>query len=235
MTPPEKTPIKPQSLPTPLDLPLEWRVSAGHVDYDIAVAEMAARAEAIRQGMEGELVWLLEHAPIYTAGTSAKPEDFINRDLLNTDGATIREVGRGGEWTYHGPGQRIVYIMLDISRRGQDVRRFVREVETWAIASLTLIGVNADRRQGHPGVWLNTDKLPPDKIAAIGVRLTKWVSWHGMAINHSPDLTAYERIVPCGIHDGGVTAITNHRPNISMAELDGALAKTFATSFPFDG
>lgn len=222
------------SLPTPLDLPLEWRVSHGPIDYDAAMEEMAARAEAIRTGDKGELIWLLEHAPIYTAGTSAKRED-----LLNPNGAMIREVGRGGEWTYHGPGQRIVYIMLDVSRRGQDVRRFVREVEGWAIAALAELGLKSDRREGYPGVWLDLahhgqkGQSAPDKITAIGVRLTKWVSWHGMAINLNPDLAAYDGIVPCGIHDGGVTSINLHRPSVTMDEVDKALAQAFAASFPF--
>ena len=218
--------------PTPLNLPLEWRVAEGVVDYDAALAEMEARAHAIRQGKAGELIWLLQHPPVYTAGTSARAED-----LLNPGEAIIRQTGRGGEWTYHGPGQRVVYILLDVAKRGQDVRRFIREVEGWAIATLAQLGITADRRQGYPGVWVENTRAkdtPPDKITAIGVRLTKWVSWHGMAINHNPDLTAFDGIVPCGIHEGGVTSITAINPQISLAAVDQALAATFAPSFPFD-
>ena len=213
--------------PAPLDLPLEWRVSDGFVDYDSALTEMEARAHAIRQGTAGELIWLLEHPPVYTAGTSAK-----NDDLINPKDALIRQTGRGGEWTYHGPGQRVVYILLDVEKRGQDIRRFIHEVEGWAISALGVLGIVADRRQGYPGVWV--DGTPPNKITALGVRLTKWVSWHGMAINHNPDLTAFDGIIPCGIHDGGVTSIHHFNPDISMDDLDQALAASFAASFPFD-
>jgi len=218
--------------PSPLDLPLEWRVSDALVDYDTALTEMEARAHAIRQGTAGELIWLLEHPPVYTAGTSAK-----NDDLINPKDALIRQTGRGGEWTYHGPGQRVVYILLDVEKRGQDIRRFIHEVEGWAISALGVLGIIADRRQGYPGVWVaNTspNETPPNKITAIGVRLTKWVSWHGMAINHNPDLTAFDGIIPCGIHDGGVTSIHHINPDISMDDLDQALAASFAASFPFD-
>jgi len=217
---------------TPLPRPLEWRWEDAPVAYDDAISTMEARAKAIRAGTAGELIWLLEHPPVYTAGTSAKSED-----LLEVGDALIRETGRGGEWTYHGPGQRVVYILLDVSRRGQDVRRFVREVEGWAIAALAKLGITTDRRQGYPGVWVQNSSptiAPPNKITAIGVRLTKWVSWHGMAINHHPDLSAFEGIVPCGIHDGGVTSIHQINSAITMGDLDQALAASFRASFPFD-
>ncbi len=216
--------------PTPLNLPLEWRVSTAPVGYDDAMAAMEARVAEIHNGTAGELVWLLEHPPVYTAGTSAQEDD-----LINPGDALIRRVGRGGEWTYHGPGQRVVYIMLDLTKRGQDVRRLVREVEAFAINSLGRLGITAARRDGYPGVWVPaSDKhTAPDKITAIGVRLTKWVSWHGMAVNLNPDLSAFNGIIPCGIHDGGVTKITAHRANTSMDELDDALAASFAESFPF--
>ena len=220
------------SAATPLPLALEWRWDAAPVAYDTAISTMEARAKAIRAGTAGELIWLLEHPPVYTAGTSAKRED-----LLNTGNALIRETGRGGEWTYHGPGQRVVYILLDVARRGQDVRRFVREVEGWAITALARLSITADRRDGFPGVWVQhrqSPSVPPDKITAIGVRLTKWVSWHGMAINHSPDLAAFDGIVPCGIHEGGVTSIQQINPALTMADLDHALAETFRACFPFD-
>ena len=217
-------------LPTPLDMPLEWRVSEGLTGYDEAMAAMEHRVREIHQGRAGELIWLLEHPPVYTAGTSAKEED-----LINAKNALIRRVGRGGEWTYHGPGQRVVYILLDLTKRGQDVRRFVREVESFAINSLSKLGINSDRREGYPGVWISSaDQIsPPNKITAIGVRLTKWISWHGMAINVNPDLEAFNGIIPCGIHDGGVTKISHHNPDVSFEDVDKALAQSFAESFPF--
>jgi lipoyl(octanoyl) transferase len=219
-----------QDFPTPLNHSLEWRVSPGLTAYDDAVAAMEDRINDIHEGAAGELVWLLEHPPVYTAGTSAK-----ETDLINAGEVLIRRVGRGGEWTYHGPGQRVVYILLDINHRGQDIRRYVTEVEGFAITTLARLGLDAARRDGRPGVWINPDDTaaPPDKITAIGVRLTKWISWHGMAINVNPDLSAFEAIVPCGIHDGGMTKITDHRPEITMDDVDRALADSFAESFPF--
>jgi lipoyl(octanoyl) transferase len=216
-------------IPTDLDLPLEWRVSPDLTDYDDAIAEMEARVHDIRNGHAGELIWLLQHPPVYTAGSSAK-----QHDLLTSKDALIRKVGRGGEWTYHGPGQRVIYILLDLNTRGQDLRQFVRQIENWAITSLAALKLKAHRRQGYPGVWLNphSTKIPPDKIAAIGIRLTRWVSWHGMAINHSINLAAYDGIIPCGIHDGGVTNITAHQPEASMDDLDNALMQNFAASLP---
>jgi lipoyl(octanoyl) transferase len=219
-----------QEFPTPLNLSLEWRVSPGLTPYDEAVAAMEERISAIHQGAAGELVWLLEHPPVYTAGTSAQ-----ETDLINPGEALIRRVGRGGEWTYHGPGQRVVYILLDLNHRGQDIRRYVTEVEGFAINTLARLGLVATRRDGQPGVWIHPDDTaaPPDKITAIGVRLTKWISWHGMAINVDPDLKAFEGIIPCGIHDGGMTKITAHKPEITMEDVDHALADSFAESFPF--
>jgi len=212
---------------TPLARPLEWRVSPEPVDYDAAIEEMQARAAAIREGTAGELVWLLEHAPLYTAGTSAKPQD-----LLHPGAAQIRQTGRGGEWTYHGPGQRVVYILLDVAARGHDLRRFVHQIEAWSITALAEIGITATRRQGFPGVWISTgNDMPPDKITAIGIRLSKWVSWHGMAINRAPDLDAFAGIVPCGINEGGVTSIKALGKDSDPARLDAALARTFNTVF----
>ncbi len=225
-----QSPPEPPPEPTPLALPLEWRVSAGLTDYDDAITQMQDRAKAIAQGTLGEMIWLLEHPPIYTAGTSARDED-----LLNAENTMTRQTGRGGEWTYHGPGQRVIYVMLDVSKRGQDIRKFIRQLESWAMAALADCGITANRRDGFPGVWVG-GKPPdnkPDKIAAIGVRITKWVSWHGMAINHSPDLRSYDNIIPCGIHDGGITSIITHRPDITMANLDASLARHFAASFSF--
>jgi lipoyl(octanoyl) transferase len=214
-------------LHTPLPLPLEWRVSAQPVPYDEAVETMKERAAAIRDGTAGELIWLLEHEPIYTAGTSAKAED-----LLNPGTAMIRETGRGGEWTYHGPGQRIVYILLDVAARGHDLRRFVHQVEAWSIAALAKLDITATRRQGYPGVWVEPqNSATSDKITAIGIRLSKWVSWHGMAINRAPDLEAFAGIVPCGIHDGGVTSIKALGKDTDPARLDLALKQSFNIVF----
>lgn len=217
-------------LPTPSAHKLDWMVSRGLTDYDDAMAAMEARIAAIHNGTAGEMIWLLEHPPVYTAGTSAKESD-----LLNPGDALIRHVGRGGEWTYHGPGQRVVYIMLDLNTRGQDVRRYVQHVEDFAITTLAQLGITADRRTGYPGVFVPSENghTPPDKITAIGVRLTKWISWHGMAINLNPELSAFDGIVPCGIHDGGVTTINAHKPDVTLDDLDAALYASFADSFPF--
>ena len=222
---------KPHEIPTPLPMQLEWRVSPGLTGYDEAMAVMEARVKEIHEGRAGELVWLLEHPAVYTAGTSAREED-----LLHPGDALIRRVGRGGEWTYHGPGQRVVYILLDLTKRGQDIRRYVREVEGFAINTLAKLDISAERRNGYPGVWIpsSDEQTLPDKITAIGVRLTKWVSWHGMAINVDPDLNAFEGIVPCGIHDGGVTKVKDHQPHMSMNDVDEALRESFAESFPFE-
>ena len=215
---------------TPLPLPLEWRVSDQPVDYDEATRVMRERAEAIRAGTAGELIWLLEHEPVYTAGTSAKAGD-----LLNPGDALIRETGRGGEWTYHGPGQRIVYILLDVAARGHDLRRFVHQIEAWSIAALARLDITATRRDGYPGVWVERQDSPSkDKITAIGIRLSKWVSWHGMAINRAPDLEAFAGIVPCGIHDGGVTSIKALGKDSDPARLDNALRDTFDLVFGAD-
>jgi lipoyl(octanoyl) transferase len=217
-------------LPTPLSHPLEWRVSPGLTSYDDAMDAMEERIKAIHDNSAGELVWLLEHPPVYTAGTSAQKSE-----LINVKDALIRHVGRGGEWTYHGPGQRVVYLLMNLSHRGQDIRRYVNEVEGFSIGALARLGIKATRRQGYPGVWIPAEDAaaPPDKITAIGVRLTKWISWHGMAINVDPDLSAFEGIVPCGIHDGGITKITAHKPQITMDDVDQALKDSFAESFPF--
>ena len=213
-------------LPTPLDKPLEWRVEPGLTGYDGAVAEMEACAKAIRAGKRGEMVWLVEHSPVYTSGTSARSED-----LLDPGGAPVRETGRGGEWTWHGPGQRVGYVMLDVQARGRDLRRFVRQVEEWVILALRHFGVEGARRDGLPGVWVFRDGSPPDKIGAVGIRLTKWVSWHGMAINLDPDLGAFDGIVPCGVRDAGVTSLRREGVAATMADLDAALMGSFEAAF----
>ena len=221
--------MEPLAFPSPHPLPPQWQVSPGRTAYDDAHAEMEARAAAIRANRAGEMVWLLEHAPVYTAGRSARLED-----LINPGGADVRETNRGGEWTWHGPGQRVAYVMLDVAARGQDVRRFINQVEEWVILSLRHLGVESMRRPGYPGVWIDRGAAtPPAKIAAIGVRLSKWVSWHGVSVNLNPDLSVYDGIIPCGITEGSVTSLHHEgHETITMDDLDAALKASFAAAFP---
>jgi lipoyl(octanoyl) transferase len=212
----------------------EWRVSRGLTPYPQATAEMEARVEAMLAGEAGELVWLLEHPPLYTAGASAKPAD-----LLEPGRFPVFPSRRGGEHTYHGPGQRVVYAMLDLNRRGRDVRAYVRRLEDWAIRALAEFNVAAERRPGRVGVWVARPDKPPlpdgspaeDKIAAIGVRLRRWVAFHGIAINVEPDLGHFSGIVPCGITGHGVTSLVDLGLPVTMADLDLALERTFPAAF----
>lgn len=212
----------------------EWRVSDGLVPYPQALAEMEARVEAMLAGEAGELIWLLEHPPLYTAGTSAKPSD-----LLEPDRFPVFPSRRGGEHTYHGPGQRVVYAMLDLNARGRDVRAYVRRLEEWVIRALAEFNVTAGRRPGRVGVWVARPDKPPladgspaeDKIAAIGVRLRRWVAFHGIAINVEPDLDHFSGIVPCGITGYGVTSLVDLGLPVTMADLDLALRRTFPAAF----
>lgn len=189
---------------------------------------MQAHANAIRQDNADEAIWLLEHAPIYTGGTSAK-----DSDLLNPAGVPTHMTGRGGQWTYHGPGQRVAYVMLDLHKRTPDVRCFVNGLEGWIIDAIAEFGIQGTRRDGLPGIWVKTGQSLSgmDKIAAIGVRISRWVTWHGIAINLDPDLTAYDAIVPCGVRDGGVTSLAKLGVTASMADLDAALAAHFPKHF----
>ncbi len=212
----------------------EWRVSDGLVPYPQALAEMEARVEAMLAGKAGELIWLLEHPPLYTAGASAKPSD-----LLEPDRFPVFPSRRGGEHTYHGPGQRVVYAMLDLNARGRDVRAYVRRLEDWVIRALAEFNVNAERQPGRVGVWVARPDKPPlpdgspaeDKIAAIGVRLRRWVAFHGIAINVEPDLGHFSGIVPCGITGHGVTSLVDLGLPVTMADLDLALERTFPAAF----
>lgn len=213
---------------------VEWRISGGLTDYEAAVAEMEARAAAIREGTARELVWLVEHPALYTAGTSADPKDLVLPDRF-----PVFQTGRGGEYTYHGPGQRVAYVMLDLKRRREDVRAFVAALEEWIIRTLDRFNVKGERREDRVGVWVVRPERPSsipgqpaeDKIAAIGIRLRKWVSFHGIAINHEPDLTHYEGIVPCGIADHGVTSLVDLGLPVTMEDLDLALLESFREVF----
>jgi lipoyl(octanoyl) transferase len=204
----------------------EWRISSGPVPYDEAVAAMEARVADIRAARAGELVWLLEHPPLYTAGTSSKPHD-----LLQPLRFPVHAAGRGGQYTYHGPGQRVVYAMLDLRRRRQDVRRFVGDLEDWIIRTLARFNVRGERRDGRVGVWVAREGGREDKIAAIGVRIRHWVSFHGLSINVEPDLSHYAGIVPCGIADRGVTSLVDLGLPVTLTDLDMALAETFDEVF----
>ena len=209
--------------------PVEWLVSDHPIDYGDAVAVMEARAAAIAQGDARELVWLLEHPPLYTAGTSARPQD-----LLLPDRFPVFQSGRGGQYTYHGPGQRIAYVMLDLNRRGRDVRAFVGALEGWIIATLERFNVRGETRAVRVGVWVRRPTKHPgaeDKIAAIGIRLKRWVSLHGLSINVEPDLAHFDGIVPCGIDGYGVTSLIDLGQIVSMAEVDIALEASFVERF----
>ncbi len=206
---------------------VEWRRTAGLVPYEAAVREMEARVAAIRAGTAPELVWLLEHPPLYTAGTSAKASDLVAPGLL-----PVYRSGRGGQFTYHGPGQRVAYVMLDLRRRGGDIRCYVHALEEWLIRALARLGVAGERREGRIGVWIAGPQGRDDKIAAIGVRVRQWVSYHGIALNVAPDLAHYRGIVPCGIREHGVTSLAALGMEVGMAELDAVLRDTFDSVFP---
>lgn len=213
---------------------VEWRISDRPVPYDEAVAWQEARVAAIRAGDAPECVWLLEHPPLITAGTSARAVD-----LLQPGRFPLHQTGRGGEHTYHGPGQRVIYAMLDIGARGRDVRRHVWLLEEWAIRALAAFGVKGERREDRVGVWVVRPARPPladgraseDKIAAIGVRLRRWVAFHGLAINVEPDLTHFDAIVPCGIRGYGVTSLVDLGVPAAMPAFDAALIEAFGEVF----
>ncbi|WP_258793304.1 lipoyl(octanoyl) transferase LipB [Yoonia sediminilitoris] len=209
---------------------VEWIISDGLTDYETALAFMEARVDAIVKGDADECIWLLEHPPLYTAGTSAKAKDLIDPDRF-----PVFEARRGGEYTYHGPGQRVVYVMLDVGKRGHDVRAFVKQMERWIIATLETFNVTGLIRDGRVGVWVERPDKPlqpsgaltEDKIAAIGIRLRKWVSFHGLSINVDPDLSHFDGIVPCGISNHGVTSLVDLGLPVTMQDLDVALRRCF--------
>jgi lipoyl(octanoyl) transferase len=218
--------------------PVEWAASEGYVGYEAAVAAMEARAAAIAAGEAGELVWLLEHSPLYTAGVSSK-----DGDLLDAARFPVHRSGRGGQFTYHGPGQRVAYVMLDLNARGKDVRTFVRGLEQWIIGALGEFGVPGDVREGRVGVWVVPDRRSAtsgmtsaggareDKIAAIGVKVRKWVSFHGISLNVEPDLEHFTGIVPCGIAEHGVTSLVDLGVPATMDAADEALKTSFRRVF----
>ena len=205
---------------------IEWKTNEGAVDYEAAVRAMEARVAAIRAGTAPELVWLLEHPPLYTAGTSAKPDD-----LLEPGAFPVYATGRGGQYTYHGPGQRVAYVLLDLRRRGRNVRAYVRALEDWLIATLARFNVKGERRAGRVGIWIDRGGGREAKIAAVGVRIRHWVSFHGVALNVEPDLSHFAGIVPCGVREHGVTSLVDVGLPVTMAEVDQALKATFVETF----
>jgi lipoyl(octanoyl) transferase len=218
-------------MPSALGQPVAWKVNRKPVPYEAASAYMAERASAIAAGTAPELVWLLEHPSLYTAGTSAKPEDLVGPARF-----PVHRTGRGGQFTYHGPGQRVAYVMLDVKRRFGDVRVYVASLEDWVIDSLAMLGVAGERQPGQVGVWIRRreradDGGTHDKIAAIGVRLSRWVSSHGISLNVAPDLSHYSGIVPCGIRDGGITSLADLGLIKTPAEVDEALRAAFEQRF----
>jgi lipoyl(octanoyl) transferase len=213
---------------------VEWIISDGLTEYTDAVAFMEQRANAIAAGEADECIWLVEHPALYTAGTSAKADDLTDPDRF-----PVHTSKRGGQYTYHGPGQRVIYVMLDVGKRGHDVRLFVQQLEAWVIAALAEFNVTGHIRDGRVGVWVERDNKPltitgakaEDKVAAIGIRLRKWVSFHGISINVDPDLDHFTGIVPCGITEFGVTSLVDLGLPVSMDDVDVALKRTFGAVF----
>lgn len=198
--------------------PLEWTVSPGHTDYERALADMEMRAAAIHTGEAGERIWLLEHPPLYTAGTSADPAELLDPRF------PVYDAGRGGRYTYHGPGQRVGYVQLDLSRRGRDVRAYVSALEGWVIDTLAQLGVEARQAEGRIGIWTDDAQGREAKIGAIGVRVKRWVTLHGFSLNVAPDLSHFGGIVPCGIAEFPVTSLAALGKQASFADVDAALA-----------
>jgi len=206
--------------------PVAWRVSDQLVPYPDAVAQMEKRVAAIGDGHAREQVWLLEHPPLYTAGTSAK-----SADLLDTARLPVFETGRGGQFTYHGPGQRVGYVMMDLRQRGNDVRRFVHDLEEWLIRTLARFNIRGERREGRIGIWVATSPAKEEKIAALGIRVRRGVSFHGVSFNIDPELENFAGIVPCGISEHGVTSLAKLGIQVTTAEVDMALRATFEEVF----
>jgi lipoyl(octanoyl) transferase len=209
--------------------PVEWAVEGGLVAYEDAVAEMEARVAAIATGQARERVWLLEHPPLYTAGTSARDEDLVEPARL-----PVFQSGRGGQFTYHGPGQRVAYVMLDLNRRRPDLRAYVAALEAWLIATLAGFNIRGERREDRIGVWVRRPEksvAAEDKIAAIGIRVRRWVSFHGVSLNVEPDLSHFSGIVPCGVRDQGVTSLVDLGIPATMPEVDAVMRAAFEEVF----
>lgn len=236
---------QPLSMSSPVSAPLpcphadgqpapEWRVLPGLSDYAATLAAMEERVAQIACGAAPEAIWLLEHPPLYTAGTSANPADLVAPDRF-----PVHQAGRGGQYTYHGPGQRVVYVMLDLNRRGRDVRQFVDRLEDWIIRTLAEFAVRGERRCGRVGVWVTRPDKPvgidgalrEDKIAAIGIKLRRWVSFHGISINVEPDLSHFDGIVPCGLSAHGVTSLVDLGLPVTLEDVDLALQRNFDPAF----
>lgn len=213
------------SLSLAAERPVIWETAPGLTPYPEAMAKMDAHADAIAQGQEPERVWLLEHPPLYTAGTSARPEDLVEPARF-----PVFRTGRGGQYTYHGPGQRVAYVMLDLKQRGGDVRAYVAGLERWVIATLADLGIEGERREDRVGVWVRRGSRE-DKIAAIGIRVRRWVSFHGISINVAPELSHFSGIVPCGIREHGVTSLADLGVPAGMTAVDAALARQFKPVF----
>ncbi|UOM34189.1 lipoyl(octanoyl) transferase LipB [Acuticoccus sp. I52.16.1] len=208
-------------------MPTQWMISDDLVDYDAALAAQEARAAAIAEHRADEAVWLLEHPPVYTAGTSADPADLVDPERF-----PVIHVGRGGQYTYHGPGQRVAYLMMDLRERGRDVRAYVEALEGWIIDTLDAFNVRGELRDGRVGVWVvRPDGSGEDKIAAIGVRIRRWVTYHGISLNVEPDLSHFSGIVPCGVREHGVTSLAALGRIASMEEVDMVLRDTFERRF----
>ena len=215
--------------PNGLSKPVEWALASAPVPYPDAVAAMETRVAAIRADEGSELVWLVEHPPLYTAGTSAKDED-----LIDAAGLPVYRTGRGGQFTYHGPGQRVGYVMLDLKRHGGDIRRYVHDLEEWLIRTLARFQVKGERRDGRVGIWVAERDGSENKIAAIGVRVRHWVTFHGVSLNVEPDLKHFDGIVPCGIRQHGVTSLAAQGILVSMPEVDAAMRAAFGEVFGVD-
>jgi lipoyl(octanoyl) transferase len=221
-------------MPAPGSAPVEWIIHDGLTGYEEAVAAMEARAALIAEGTASECIWLVEHPPLYTAGTSAN-----DADLIAPSAFPVFQTGRGGQYTYHGPGQRVAYVMLDLKRRQPDVRRFVAALEAWLIGTLASFNVRGERREDRVGVWVRRPDKPPamdgsmaeDKIAAIGIRIRRWVTFHGISLNVEPDLAHYAGIVPCGVSQHGVTSLVDLGLPVTMPEVDAALLAQFEAVF----
>jgi lipoyl(octanoyl) transferase len=204
---------------------IEWKISNTPIEYDFAISEMKKRVTNIKSNTNNELVWLLEHESIFTAGTSARDEDLINNQVKT------RHTGRGGQWTWHGPGQRVAYVMLNLKKRLPDIKAYVNALEEWIILTLEDFNIVGVRLENKPGVWVANKNKSYDKVAALGVRISSWVSWHGISININPNLEEFKNIIPCGINDGGVTSLYNLNRKITFEEFDFKLNKNFLFIF----